>query len=112
MGAAWAPDDTAIAFMQPIDQAPPSKGAPLPALRARLAIATVGAWQVRVVDEVVVEIGPTEYAAPTLRWTPDGRAMYWKDANGGHVVDVASGHLSELPLALDGATDLQWQPVP
>src|SRR5438067_13048049 len=80
VGAAWAPDDTAIAFMQPIDQAPPSKGAPLPALRARLAIATVGAWQVRVVDEVVVEIGPTEYAAPTLRWTPDGRAMYWKDA--------------------------------
>lgn len=109
VGAAWSPDSTAIAFMQPIDQGAPSNGEPPLVQRAKLAIAVVGTWQVRLVKDVVIEVG---YAAPAIRWTLDGKALYWKDSNGGHVVDVETGHENDLPPALDRATDLQWQPTP
>jgi hypothetical protein len=111
VGAAWSPDSKAIAFLQSIDLALPRKGEPLRPLRATLGIAVVGTWQVRFLEDVTVLIGPTEYAAPTLHWTADGRSIYWKDANGGHVVDVARGWVIDLPPALNTSTDLQWQPV-
>ena len=112
VGAFWSPDSTAIAFLQPVDLAVPRKGEPLRPQLARLAIATVDTWQVRFLDDVIVEIGSTEYDAPTLHWTADGTAIYWKDIFGGHVLNVTGGSDIGLPSVVNGSTDMQWQPTP
>jgi hypothetical protein len=103
LSGAWSPDDTAIAFIQPAS--PVAYGDF--EFRDRLAIAGVGTWAVRILSGIET----TQLAVPTLHWTADGGAIYWIDGTGGHVVDVASGQSTKLPPAIDGGTDLQWQPL-
>jgi hypothetical protein len=49
---------------------------------------------------------------PLVHWTIDGRAIYWLDAGGAHVVDVATSRSIDLTQTLAGASDLRWQPTP
>lgn len=104
LAGSWSPDGSAIAFIQPTDQGPPAQFR----FQDQLVVAGVGTWQVRVVSAIET----TQLAAPELRWTPDGRAIYWIDGQGGHVVDVASGRAVDLPPIVNGSTDLSWQPLP
>jgi dipeptidyl aminopeptidase/acylaminoacyl peptidase len=108
VGAAWSPDDTAIAFIQPVGQAS-AAGARVP---ARLAVAGVDGWKVRVFEDAIIEVGANQVAAHTLHWTADGHSIYWTDLRGGHVFDIARGRFADLPEAVQGSTDVQWQPVP
>lgn len=107
VGAAWSPDDTSIAFIQPIG---PTKGQTV--VHARLAVANVDKWKVRVFHEALIEITAGQVAAHTLHWTADGRAIYWTDLRGGHVLSLGTGVSADLPGVIDGSTDVQWQPVP
>lgn len=101
----WSHDGTAIAFIQPSAEATPGQVE----FHDQLAVAVVGTWQVRVLGP---DVETTQVRAPELRWTPDGRAIYWIDGQGGHVVDVASGRATNLPAIVNGSTDLSWQPLP
>ena len=83
--------------------------------RDRLAVATAGTWQVRTLADVMVlddPGSPSLVRLPTLAWTRDGRDVYWMDMSGGHVVEVETGRAVDLPAALNGCDDLQWQPTP
>lgn len=110
--AVWSPDGRSLAFIEIVDQ--------LQAFgvdyRHRLAVATVVDWKVRILGDVLVRGGGSPYDGVLGRfplfWTADGRAIYWMDTKGGHVVDVASGEIVDLPPAVNGADELQWQPTP
>ena len=106
---AWSPDNAAIAFVQPTNEGEEV------GLRFhdRLAVADLDTEQVRIIGEVlVISVGGLEDATPPLFWTRDGQAIYFLDDKGGHVVDVASGSSFDLPVAMNGCLDLQWQPTP
>lgn len=106
---AWSPDDRSVAFVQPTEDVA-EFGVQF---HDRLAVALVETGAVLILGEVLVpSVGGTEDATPPLFWTHDGRAIYWLDKKGGHVVDVASGRTFDLPTALLGCPDLQWQPIP
>jgi WD40-like Beta Propeller Repeat len=103
---AWAPDGTAMAFVE--FSAGPSE--PSGAFRDRLAIVEAGSWNVRTLADVMVVDVPGALL-PRLRWTGDGRAVYWMDVSGGHVADIASGRVVDLPADMNGCDDFQWQPT-
>ncbi|MEO5705075.1 MAG: hypothetical protein ABIZ52_08025 [Candidatus Limnocylindrales bacterium] len=106
----WSPDQSAVAFIQVTDAA--TNGL---AHGASLAVAGVEGWQVRtlgaIVDPDFAQFGDVA-RLPLVQWTRDGTAIYWLDAAGAHVVDVASGRSLDLTRILVGATDLRWQPKP
>lgn len=106
----WAPDGSSMAFVQ-FTGAPSEFGL---TFRDRLAIATTGTWQVRTLADVTVldESNPSLVRLPRLAWTRDGSAVYWMDMTGGHVLEVATGRVVDLPKDLNGCDDLQWQPTP
>ena len=109
IGGWWSPDGSAVAFVRPgrPDDVPGR-------VREEIAV-TVGAERrLRKIGEFIVpgdsvmqprRLGP-------MYWTTDGRAIYWLDDTGGHVVDVATGRTADLPLNFHVSDDLQWQPVP
>jgi len=106
----WSPDGSALAFVQQIDGSL-EYGIQY---RDRLVIATRGTWQIHSLADVIdpaVEGSNPEPILP-VSWTQDGRAIYWLDTRGGHVVDVASGQTTDLPKEVEGCSDLQWQPLP
>jgi dipeptidyl aminopeptidase/acylaminoacyl peptidase len=107
---AWSPDESAIAFVQVTDE--PAGG---PADGARVAVASVQGWQVRtltgIIDPDFAQFGDVA-RLPLVQWTRDGTAIYWLDAAGAHIVDVASGRALDLTRILIGASDLRWQPTP
>jgi len=107
----WSPDGRSLAFIQIVDR-PPEFGVDH---RHHLAVATADGWKVRVLGDVLVP-GENPYDGVLsqfpLFWTANGRAIYWVDTNGGHVVDVANGDVVDLPAAVNGCEDLQWQPTP
>jgi len=106
---AWSPDNAAVAFVQPTNEGEEV------GLRFhdRLAVADLVTERVRIIGEVLVtSVGGIENATPPLFWTRDGQAIYFLDDKGGHVVDVASGSSFDLPVAMNGCLDLQWQPTP
>jgi hypothetical protein len=47
-----------------------------------------------------------------VSWTPDGRSIFWLDLEGAHIVDASGDRSADLPIALEGCDDLQWQPLP
>jgi hypothetical protein len=111
-GGWWSPDGEVVAFVQPgMPDVEPGQS------RDRLVV-TVGTDRaLRPIADVVIPGGsPTAPVggAPKLHWTPDGRALYWQDANGAHVADVESGRSADLPRALflSFSFDMEWQPVP
>jgi len=106
---AWSPDDSAIAFVQPTNEGEEV------GLRFhdRLAVADLETERVRIIGTVLVtSVGGIEDATPPLFWTRDAKAIYFLDDKGGHVVDVASGLSFDLPVAMNGCLDPQWQPTP
>jgi sugar lactone lactonase YvrE len=108
---AWAPDGSSMAFIQ-FTRSRSEYGLNF---RDRLAIATAGTWQVRTLADVMVLDDPGSTNAerlPRLAWTSDGRAVYWVDIQGGHIVEIATGRTFDLPTAVNGCDDLQWQPIP
>lgn len=106
----WSPDQSAVAFIQITDA--PATG---PAHGAILAVAGIEGWQVRslaaIVDPDFDQFGDVA-RLPLVQWTADGRAIYWLDAAGAHVVDLATGRSVDLTPILAGASDLRWQPTP
>ena len=107
---AWSPDSTSLAYAHVVD--------PLTAdgmgQRVELAVAGVEGWHVRSLG-LVIEIDgliDRSFRELELRWTRDGKAIYWADAKGGHVIDVATGRPADLPAAIRGSSDPQWQPIP
>jgi hypothetical protein len=107
----WSPDGSTIAFIQVVDQ----REDLLNLFHDRLAIAAAPTWQVRTLYDVLVPNGSGPDGVtrlPRLAWTGDGRAVYWLDGAGGHIVEVASGQHMDLPAAIIGCDDLQWQPTP
>jgi dipeptidyl aminopeptidase/acylaminoacyl peptidase len=105
---AWSPDDTAIAYIQPGGSAGPNA---VDFLRDHLVIASAGRWTPRLLADVLVPDGPPADVIPTPSWTPDGTAIFWIDASGVHIVDVATGRAADLTALPNACTDLQWQPV-
>lgn len=107
----WSPDGRSLAFIQIVDR-PPEFGV---GYRHHMAVATADGWKVRVLGDVLVP-GASPYDGVLshfpLFWTADGRAIYWMDTKGGHVVEVATGNIVNLPPAVNGCEDLQWQPTP
>jgi hypothetical protein len=105
---AWSPEESAIAFIQVTDN--PANGL---AHGARVAVAAVGDWQVRTLADVIdpdfARFGDVA-RLPLVHWTVDGTSIYWLDAGGAHVVDVATGAAVDLTQTLVGASDLRWQP--
>jgi dipeptidyl aminopeptidase/acylaminoacyl peptidase len=107
---AWSPDDSSVAFVQPTND-----GVELGVqYHDRLVVTEVDTGTARILGQVLVPavFGGVEDGTPQLLWTPDGRAVYWVDGAGGHVVDVETGDAVELPAALKGCPDPQWQPLP
>ena len=106
--ASWSPGNAAIAFIQ-LSASQSEFGVEF---RDHLAIADVATWQVRTLGDTIVPDIPGANVLPSLHWSNDGRSIYWMDAKGGHVIDVASHRVADLPAAMNGCDDLQWQPVP
>jgi len=106
----WSPDGSALAFVQP-GLADTAAGRSVDRL-----VVTVGIERrLRSLTDVVAwGTEPTQPALSSIQllyWTPDGRAIYWRDATGAHAVDVATGQRSDLPKVLAVADDYRWQPV-
>jgi dipeptidyl aminopeptidase/acylaminoacyl peptidase len=106
--ASWSPDNTAVAFIQ-LTAESSEFGVEF---RDQLALADVATRQVRILGDVIVPDIPEANVLPSLHWSNDRRSIYWMDATGGHVIDVASGRAGDLPAAMNGCDDLQWQPLP
>jgi hypothetical protein len=107
LAASWSPDGAALAFVQPADK-PAEYGL---SYRDRLALTDVATGAIRTLADVRDPVSGGDFVMSPLYWTIDGRAVYWMDAAGGQVVDVASGQSIALPASVNGCTDLQWQPV-
>lgn len=106
----WSPDSRALAFIQIVDRLP-EHGVEY---RHHLAVATADGWKVRTLGDVLTPGDGSPYDGVLslfpLFWTADGRAIYWMDTKGGHVVDVIGGAVLDLPAVINGCEDLQWQP--
>ena len=107
--AAWSPDDTALAYVQPGGSAGPGL---LDVRRHRLAIVTIETRATRFVADVLMPDGAPLAQLPVLSWTPDGGSVYWMDIHGAHVVDLVTGREADLPVIPDGCADVAWQPIP
>jgi hypothetical protein len=106
---AWAPDDSALAFLEPGGPAGPTA---VDMDRHPIAIVATGTWQRRLVADAFWPMDTPMSDLPPVSWTADGSAIFWIDARGGHVVDVVTGRTADLPTAVRACPDLQWQPVP
>ena len=104
---AWSPDGRTLAFASV-----PEPLAAIGAQRFQLAVAGRDGWQVQLLGDVIAvsDLTSRSFRQLELRWTPDGSAIYWTDARGGHVVDVATGRFAELPAAVGESSDPRWQP--
>jgi dipeptidyl aminopeptidase/acylaminoacyl peptidase len=110
---AWSPNGQALAFIQQTDEEIEIDSTAT--FRDRLALTVAGTSSVRVLGDVFdggIAPGGAPTMLTTLAWTPDGRGIYWIDLQGGHIVDVTTGQVIDLPAQVDGCSDLQWQPVP
>lgn len=106
---AWAPDDSALAFIRPNGPGDPDHA---DLVRDELAIASGDGWRSRIIAQVLWPSNAAPYDLPRLFWTSDGGAVYWVDGRGGHVVDVVTGRQADLPASVASCPDLQWQPLP
>jgi hypothetical protein len=104
----WAPDDSAIAFMQPGGSAGPDL---VDDVRDHLVIAAAATGALRVVADALMPDGLPGDVLPTVFWTTDASAVYWVDVTGVHVVDVVTGRIADLTAIGEGCSDLQWQPL-
>jgi WD40-like Beta Propeller Repeat. len=107
---AWSPDESAMAFIQVTDvQAGGTEHG------ARVAVAGVQGWQIRTLSDITdpdfLRFGDVA-RLPQVHWTSDGTAIYWLDASGAHIVDVAGGRSFDLAALPSEAADVQWQPTP
>jgi Tol biopolymer transport system component len=107
----WSPDGSALAFIQFVEGRQDFGNN----FHDRLVVASAATLQVRVLADVMDPDVSDPSGVPLLfqpQWTPDGGAVYWLDAVGAHVVDVASGTVADIPALAIGCDDLQWQPIP
>jgi dipeptidyl aminopeptidase/acylaminoacyl peptidase len=108
---AWSPTDQRLAFVEFVD-APAELELQF---RDRVVVYDVNTGERRVVGEILT---PNAFTAThrivplPVSWTPDGRSIFWLDLEGGHVVDASGERAADLPIALEGCDDLQWQPLP
>jgi Tol biopolymer transport system component len=105
----WSPDGRSLAFARVVD--PLTRNGL--GQRVELALAGVEGWHIRSLGQVIEIDGLIDrsFRELDLRWTRDGKAIYWADARGGHAIDVATGQQADLPAGVRGSSDPQWQPI-
>jgi len=104
----FSPDSGSVVYIGP------EIGAGRAESRALLTASAPG-WEPRQIGTVVVpplQGGQTVQNVPELSWTPDGQTIYWLDDSGAHAIEIATGLVADLPSALSGCVDLDWQPLP
>jgi len=108
---AWSPTDQRLAFVEFVD-APAELELQF---RDRVIVYDVNTGERRVVGEILNPnaFTPSHTIVPLpVSWTPDGRSIFWLDPEGAHIVDASGDRSADLPAALEGCDDLQWQPLP
>jgi WD40 repeat protein len=107
----WSPTSDQVAYVEYVD----APSAFTEKFRDRIVVYDVGTRERRVVGAMLNPnvIGPGGAIIPLpVSWTPDGRSIFWLDVEGGHIVDVSGERSADLPTALEGCGDMQWQPLP